>query len=89
MSVTVQDLPALGERPELFLYCEECDERYSATRGDYFWMPPSEPFTCECCDAPLVLARAFTRVEVASPLGHLTRRNAPKRPFGGVVSRPH
>ena len=62
--VTVKDLPALGERRELFLYCPECQSQYSATRGDYFWMPPNEPFKCECCNEPMVLARELKRIEV-------------------------
>jgi hypothetical protein len=29
-----------------FLYCDECGGEYSATRGDYFWMSPSETLEC-------------------------------------------
>lgn len=47
-----------------FLYCPSCDSRYSATKGDYFWMPDDEPFTCQDDGTPLVLAVSESRVVV-------------------------
>lgn len=43
-ALTVGDLPetASGE----FLGCQRCGAEYSATRGDYFWKAPNEPFVC-------------------------------------------
>jgi hypothetical protein len=49
----------------VFLYCEECGEQYSATRGDYFMVPDSREITCgnqpdgrnsPRCGYPLILA---------------------------------
>ena len=57
------DLPD-SPRRGVFLYCCECGQRSSATKGDYFWMPFDLPFTCECSDEPLVLACASERVRV-------------------------
>jgi hypothetical protein len=44
MSVKLDNLPSrvTGES----LYCWRCGEHYSATRGDYFWMPADQPFEC-------------------------------------------
>jgi hypothetical protein len=53
--VRLSDLPerTSGE----FLWCPECGGEFSATRGDYFWKPPAEPFVCDDCDQePLRLA---------------------------------
>jgi hypothetical protein len=49
-----------GELPEhpplgVFLYCAECDEKWSAMRGDYFLVQNME-MLCTECDAPLILA---------------------------------
>jgi len=54
LRVGVADLPETthGE----FLYCAECDGRYSATRGDYFWMGTEQPFLCGECNEPMILA---------------------------------
>jgi hypothetical protein len=58
----------LPERPPLgvFLYCEECNEKYSATRGDYFLAGTDTEITCRApclpdpdtyeCGALLILA---------------------------------
>lgn len=43
--ITVEDLPA-DTVPGVSLYCPHCQEHYSATKGDYFWMPPDKPFRC-------------------------------------------
>lgn len=52
----VSDLPESTLESGAFLYCPECDERYSATRGDYFWMPANEPILCGNEGNPMVLA---------------------------------
>lgn len=39
------------------LACPSCMERYSAHPGDYFWMPPNEPFTCGACGELLELRK--------------------------------
>jgi len=58
--LTVEDLPDLigapWPRPEL--RCPTCGERWSAHRGDYFWMPAGRGFVCDAgiCEAtPLEL----------------------------------
>ena len=67
--VTTQDLPKVIGTPanhpdrRTFLYCRACGEQYSATRGDYFWKPDDEPFECDRCDIPMILARERRTIE--------------------------
>lgn len=45
-AVYVRDL--LNTAPSgVCLYCTACGGEYSATRGDYFWMPFNKPFRCQ------------------------------------------
>lgn len=60
--LTIKDLPESADG--LMLYCHRCHGSYSATKGDYFWMPPTKAFRCEVCRTPLVLVRESTRIEV-------------------------
>lgn len=55
-SIYVRDLPATP-RPGVQLYCPLCGGEYSAYRGDYFWMRPTEAFECGRCDVPLQLVQ--------------------------------
>lgn len=59
--VKVGDLPTSTLNTGVSLYCRQCREHYSATRGDYFTLPADE--VLECCGRPLVLARRVTMVE--------------------------
>ena len=54
MSVRVKDLPENPDEmiPHVVLYCRECGEYVSATRGDYFRLAPQEVLTH--CGVPLV-----------------------------------
>lgn len=63
--ITVQQLP---ESPDygVSLYCAECQESYSATRGDYFWMPLDQPFTCECGELLVLVQRRTTYTPIAA-----------------------
>lgn len=60
MPICPSQLPETTLTSGVFLYCPDCGERSSATRGDYFWHP-EEPMTCEC-GTELQLARSETRV---------------------------
>lgn len=52
----------------MFLACSEgCYGHYSATRGDYWFMAPNEPFICHECGAPMILARENVRLERVYP----------------------
>jgi hypothetical protein len=70
MSVKLDNLPSrvTGE----FLHCLKCGGEYSATRGDYFWMPVDQPFECRgqygAYHRPvrLQLVRRISFLEVAS-----------------------
>ncbi len=35
-----------GPGASAFLWCPRCGGEFSATRGDYFWKPAGEAFTC-------------------------------------------
>jgi hypothetical protein len=48
MTIYRHNLPESTLSTGVFLYCPECGVEASATRGDYFWMPDTEPFECEC-----------------------------------------
>lgn len=39
------------------LYCDQCDQEFSADPGDYWYMADAErqPFVCFACDTPLRL----------------------------------
>lgn len=58
----VRDLPESTLHSGQFLYCSTCGARYSATRGDYFWMPPNEILGCEEDSTPFILARESVRI---------------------------
>lgn len=65
MTVTRRDLVAHAEggaafKPKPFLFCEKCQNRYSATPGDYFMMAPDDVFTC--CGEAMVLATETTTI---------------------------
>jgi hypothetical protein len=70
--ITVNDLPEVAldrKGHQVFLYCPECGAEYSATAGDYFWMPKGEAFYCTNDDLhqlglsePLQLMRRVTRL---------------------------
>lgn len=64
--VTVDMLPAHPD-PGVQLYCPHCQQGYSATRGDYFWMPPGRPFRCQACRRPLQLVQERTTHERIQP----------------------
>ena len=61
--IKTQDGTAIVYGPPVFLYCPECGDRFSATRGDYFWMPKDEPFKCGECGGDLMLARERCTIE--------------------------
>lgn len=48
----------------VFLYCPECGEQYSATRGDYFLAPKDSEVTCrdDHEPTPMILAREERRI---------------------------
>lgn len=56
--ITVDQLPS-EPAPGVKLWCPPCQAGYSATRGDYFWMPRGRPFRCACGE-PLQLVRERT-----------------------------
>ena len=70
--VTVGQLPEVAldrKGRQIFLYCPECGAEYSATQGDYFWMPAGEVMFCENVDfhrlgltESLQLRRRVTRI---------------------------
>jgi transcription initiation factor IIE alpha subunit len=55
MAITVKDLEK-NQNTSAVLHCPCCGFDYSATAGDYFWMPRDEVFTCEECEEELILA---------------------------------
>jgi len=57
---------AIVEGTPTILHCRECGAQYSATRGDYFLLPPNTPLRCGQCEAPLTLATVHT---VIVPIG--------------------
>lgn len=69
--VTVDLLPE-SPAPGVQLYCARCQGEYSASRGDYFWMPRGQPFRCQQCRSYLQLVRKSTVREAVSPTGILT-----------------
>lgn len=54
MNATPENM-RLYARPGMFAYDLTTDERFSATAGDYFWQPDTEPLT-GADGAPLILA---------------------------------
>jgi hypothetical protein len=52
---TVRNMRKFEGEPGVFAYSPVTQEKYSATPGDYFWMPCDEPLTDED-GAPLLLA---------------------------------
>jgi len=59
--VTKTDLPDLVNQTGEFLYCQVCDSRCSAIRGDYFQLP--DTYTFRCCGEPMILAREICTIE--------------------------
>jgi hypothetical protein len=57
------DAPASGVQ----LWCAHCQAGYSACRGDYFWMPPGQPFRCQTCRRALQLVVERTTHERITP----------------------
>lgn len=57
----------LGIRhPRAFLYCQDCQERYSAHRGDYFLQAESDLIVCgNCASDDVMLAREECRIVAA------------------------
>jgi hypothetical protein len=55
----VTDLPD-QPAPGVCLYCRSCGDEFSATRRDYFWMPPEKPFRCGHDGALLQLVQKRT-----------------------------
>lgn len=63
--IRVRDLPELigSVSPRPFMYCEECQGRYSAHRGDYFMRAPDD--VMQCCNRPCrLVVRQTTLVDV-------------------------
>lgn len=46
----------------VMLYCRDCGETYSATRGDYWYLPDDREMRCKCGE-PLRLVRKVERYE--------------------------
>lgn len=61
--VTLQDLQKADAQVgylKPFLRCRQCGAHYSATPGDYFWMPEDRVFTCDQDGEPLQLVTKHT-----------------------------
>jgi hypothetical protein len=60
--IRVNDLP--DRTPHgVALRCPSCGDQFSATRSDYFWMPPDRVFRCQHDRTPLQLTREIPRFE--------------------------
>lgn len=57
--VTRADLP-VSPGPGVVLHCPLCGATYSASQGDYFWVPRNGVFRCQVDRTPLELARKVT-----------------------------
>ncbi len=55
--VKVSDLPVTPVNG-VMLKCTECRAKWSATRGDYFWLDPDD--VMRCCGLPLRLVKSQT-----------------------------
>ena len=41
-----------------FMQCQDCEEEFGGTQGDYFMMPMSDIFYCpECCSENIAIVR--------------------------------
>ena len=58
---TVANMRAVQDKPGVFAFSPATFERYSATPGDYFWMPENEPLT-DSEGEPMLLATEFSMV---------------------------
>lgn len=65
----LRDLPVTSgpAPPHPMLYCPRCGGESSASRGDYFWQPPTKPFRCGACRGPLVLVTKRIVIEAVRP----------------------
>ncbi len=61
-TIKTKDGHAIILGPATFLYCESCDGRYSASRGDYFMADPEAEIICGECDEPMILAQERTEI---------------------------
>lgn len=64
MSLYVHDLPK-NPRVDILLYCIKCGEGFSATRGDYFAVPPDEPLAH--CGYDMVLVKRQVHIVGVEP----------------------
>lgn len=63
MAVTRKDL-LRSDYPGTFLLCPDCGDEYSATYGDYFFMPDDQVFLCGDCDRGMILAERITTINI-------------------------
>ena len=61
-ALTKRDLPDLlgVPQPHPFMFCQWCGAQFSAHRGDYWSLPDSHVFECECGQG-MALATKQTR----------------------------
>jgi hypothetical protein len=64
MALYVHDLPE-HPRADVVLFCVECGDTFSATRGDYFLVPPGE--SLKHCKQDMVLARRTVHIVGLQP----------------------
>lgn len=64
-TITIKDLPASTERTGVHLSCPTCGDCFSATRGDYFMLPPDTVMRCPNDQTKLRLTRTVSK-EVSS-----------------------
>lgn len=65
--LTVSQLPERDRAGDnclpIVIHCPECGDTSSATRGDYFTLPPDHVFVCQCGCQDLRLARKIVSFE--------------------------
>lgn len=57
MSITAGDLPESTLHSEVVLFCDSCEEEFSATRGDYWYLDATEVMHCQYDGTELRLGR--------------------------------
>lgn len=62
-SIRVKDLPDSTLHTGVHLSCPMCGDTWSATAGDYFWLPLETIMRCQNDNTPLRLTRTVSQEE--------------------------
>lgn len=63
MDATVHNMRLVSDRPGVFAYDPDTGDRWSATPGDYFYMPENEPLRNDAGNV-LLLAQEIREIEL-------------------------